>query len=142
MAIDVKDNIYQLGSIETYVIVDGVKYAIVRADAWFDEIGSRDAPASRGKSLLIPVGDVIMGGRKSYGVKTVNLALNPAHPAHYAAVHSATYYPAHQVTFAAASRRTPRLGSSMDSKRKCATSCRLSFQTRLCANCACDLRPR
>ncbi|CAE6906905.1 hypothetical protein [Paraburkholderia domus] len=116
MAIEVKDPNYELGEKATYVTVNGVKYAVVCADAWFDQIGSGNAPAPCGKSLSVPLGDVIKGSGKFYGVKTVKLALNPVHPAYHAAVHRATYYPADQVTFTAGSRKKLRPGSSAHSK--------------------------
>ena len=46
MAIEVKDPNYELGEKATYVTVNGVKYAVVRADAWFDQIGSGNAPCA------------------------------------------------------------------------------------------------
>ena len=116
MAIEVKDPNYELGEKATYVTVNGVKYAVVRADAWFDQIGSGNAPAPCGKSLSVPLVDVIKGSGKFYGVKTVKLALKPVHPAYHAAVHRATYYPADQVTFTAVSRKKLRPGSSAHSK--------------------------
>ena len=116
MAIDVKDPNYELGEKATYVTVNGVKYAIVRADAWFDQIGAGNAPASGGKALSLPLGDVTRGSGKFYGVKTVKLALNPDLPAWHAAVHRATYYPADQVTVTAVSRKKLRPGSSAHSR--------------------------
>ena len=116
MAIEVKDPNYELGEKATYVTVNDVKYAVVRADAWFDQIGSGNAPAPCGKSLSVQLGDVIKGSGKFYGVKTVKLALNPVHPAYHAAVHRATYYPADQVTFTAVSRKKLRPSSSAHSK--------------------------
>ena len=104
MEIEAKDPSYELGEKATYVTVNGVKHAIVRADTWFDQIGTENAPAPGGKALLLPLGHVIKGSGKFYGVKTVKLALNPDHPAYHAAVHRATYYPADQVTFTAGSR--------------------------------------
>ncbi|SKD04805.1 hypothetical protein [Paraburkholderia hospita] len=116
MEIEAKDPSYELGEKATYVTVDGVKHAIVRADTWFDQIGTENAPAPGGKALLLPLGHVIKGSGKFYGVKTVKLALNPDHPAYHAAVHRATYYPADQVTFTAGSRNKLHPGSSAHSK--------------------------
>jgi hypothetical protein len=90
MEIEAKDPSYELGEKATYVTVNGVKHAIVRADTWFDQIGTENAPAPGGKALLLPLGHVIKGSGKFYGVKTVKLALNPDHPAYHAAVHRAT----------------------------------------------------
>ncbi|WP_246217576.1 hypothetical protein [Paraburkholderia panacisoli] len=114
MAIDVKDPNYKLGEKATYVAVDGVKYAIVRADAWFDQ--AENAPAPGSKALSLPLGDVTRGRGKFYGVKTVKLAINPDHPAYHAAVHRVTYYPADQVTFTGVSRKKLRSGSSTHSR--------------------------
>lgn len=116
MAINVKDPNYKLGEKATYVTVNGVKYAIVRADAWFDQIGAENAPAPGGKALALALGDVTKRHGEFYGVKTVKLALNPDHPAYHAAVHRATYYPADQVTFTGVSRKKPRPGSSAHSR--------------------------
>jgi hypothetical protein len=116
MAIEVKDPNYELGEKATSVTVNGVTFAIVRADAWFDQIGAENSPAPSGKALSLPLGDVTRGSGKFYGVKTVKLALNPDHRAYHAAVHRATYYPADQVTFTAISRKKLRPGSSAHSK--------------------------
>ena len=43
MAIDVKASNYELGKTVTYVTVNGVKHAIVRADAWFGANGTGPA---------------------------------------------------------------------------------------------------
>ncbi|SAL85756.1 hypothetical protein AWB74_07425 [Caballeronia arvi] len=59
MAIEVKDSNLELDEKATYVTVNGVEYAVVRADAWFDQIGVGTAPTPGGKSLSIPLGDVI-----------------------------------------------------------------------------------
>ncbi|TDN70062.1 hypothetical protein [Paraburkholderia sp. BL10I2N1] len=116
MAVDVEDPKCKLGEKATYVTINGVEYANVRAAAWFDQTGSGNAATPRGKLLSIPLRDVMKGSRKFCGVKTVKLALNPDHPACHAAVHRATYYPADHVTFTAVSRKKPRPGSSAQSK--------------------------
>ncbi|BFG81212.1 hypothetical protein PTKU46_92460 [Paraburkholderia terrae] len=110
MAIDVKSSNYELGKTVTYVTVNGVTHAVVRADAWFEQIGSGNAPAPRGKSLSVRLRDVIKNGGKSYGVLAVKLALNPDHRACHAAVNRVTHYPADQPTFTAVSRKKPRPG--------------------------------
>jgi hypothetical protein len=116
MAIDVKASNYELGKTVTYVTVNGVKHAIARADAWFEQIGSGNAPAPRGKSLSVRLRDVIKSGGKSYGVQAVKLALNPDHRACHAAVNRVTHYPADQPTFTAVSRKKPRPGISSHGK--------------------------
>ncbi|MFL9937243.1 hypothetical protein P0D88_52045 [Paraburkholderia sp. RL18-103-BIB-C] len=116
MAIDVKDPNYKLGEKATYVTVSGVRYAIVRADAWFDQIGAENAPAPGGKALSLPLGDVTEGRGKFYGVKTVKLALSPDRSGYHVAVHRATYYPADQATFTGVSRKKLRPGSSAHSR--------------------------
>jgi hypothetical protein len=116
MAIDVNDSNYAFGAKVPYRTVNGVKYAIVRADAWFDRIGAANAPAPRGKSLSAPLRDGIKGRRRFNCAKTVKLALNPDPAAYHAAVHRATYYPADQVTFTTVSRKKPRPGSSARNK--------------------------
>jgi hypothetical protein len=105
-----------LGEKATYVTVNGVKSAIVRADAWFDQIGAENSPAAGGKAMSLPLADGTWGSGKFYGVKTVKLALNTDHRAYHAAVHRATYYPADQVTFTAVSRKKLRPASSARSK--------------------------
>ncbi|BCG04085.1 hypothetical protein PPGU19_086530 (plasmid) [Paraburkholderia sp. PGU19] len=116
MAIDVKAPIYELGKTVTYVTVNGVKHAIVRADAWFEQIGSGNAPAPRRKSLSVRLRDVIKSGGKSCGVQAVKLALNQDHRACHAAVNRVTHYPADQPTFTAVSRKKPRPGISSHGK--------------------------
>ncbi|AUT75789.1 hypothetical protein [Paraburkholderia hospita] len=116
MEIEARDPSYELSEKATYVTVNGVKYAIVCADTWFDEIGVENAPAPGGKALSRPLGHVIKGSGKFYVVKTVKLVLNPDHLAYHAAPHRATYYPADQVTFTAVSRNKVRPGSSAHSK--------------------------
>jgi hypothetical protein len=112
MAIEVTNPHYAPGEKATYVTVNGVKYAIVRADAWFDPIGVANAPAPGGKSLSVSLGNILKGRGKFYGRKAVELSLNPNHPAYCSAVHRATYYPADQVTLTAVSRKKLRPGSS------------------------------
>ena len=116
MAIVVKDPNLALGGKVTYVTGNGVRFAMMRAAASFDRVGSGTAPAPRCKSLSIPSPDVRKGRGKFYGVETVKFALNPDHPVCHAVAHRATYYPADHVTFTAVSRKKPRPGSSAHGK--------------------------
>jgi hypothetical protein len=56
MEIEAKDPGYEFGEKATYVTVNGVKYAIVRAHTWFDQIGTENAPAPGGKSAVASAG--------------------------------------------------------------------------------------
>ena len=76
MAIEAKDPSNEVDEKAAYVTVNGVEYAIVRAETWFDQIGAENAPAPGGKALSLPLGDVIKGSGKFYRVKTFKLALN------------------------------------------------------------------
>ncbi|SEK08545.1 hypothetical protein [Paraburkholderia diazotrophica] len=109
MAIDVKNPNYGLGRNSAYVTVNGAWFAIVCADAWSGQSGSRNAPASHDNSLSVLLGNLIKGSGKYYGVETVKLTLKRHHPpVCHSMVHRAIYYPDNQVTLAAASRKKPR----------------------------------
>ncbi|HEX7907769.1 MAG TPA: hypothetical protein VF534_06720 [Paraburkholderia sp.] len=116
MAIDVKDPNYRLGEKATYVTVNCVKYAIVRADARFDQIGAGNIPAPDRKALALALRDATRRRREFYGVKIVKCAINPDRPAYHAAVNRTTYYPADQVMFSGVSRKKLRPGSSAHSR--------------------------
>ncbi|MBC8751213.1 hypothetical protein OKW43_007453 [Paraburkholderia sp. WC7.3g] len=116
MAIGVRRFYYEFGEKAAYVTVNGVRYAIPRADAWSDQTRSGNAAAPWGKSMSIPLRDEMKGSGKFCGVKTARLALNPDRPTYHTAVRRATYYPADHVTFTAVSRKKPRAGGSAHGK--------------------------
>ncbi|MEM5382799.1 hypothetical protein VSR68_04235 [Paraburkholderia phymatum] len=111
MAIDVKNPNYRFGGNSTYVTVNGVGFAIVRADAWFEQSGSRNASASHDNRLSVLLGNPIKGSGKYCGARTVKLALKRHPSVCHSVVHRATHYPADQVTLAAACRKKLRSGN-------------------------------
>ena len=144
MTVELKDHDRKLGGGRvTYVVADGVRYAIPRADdyesmieaarllssepnaealrgslAYVDKkFGSGNAPVPGRKTLPVPLGDAFKGSEKFYAVKAFKLALNPDHLAYQAALHRVAHYPADQVTFTADSRKKLRPSIGTHSKK-------------------------
>ncbi|SIT45592.1 conserved hypothetical protein [Paraburkholderia piptadeniae] len=111
MAIEVKGPNYALSAKATYVTVNGAGFAILRANAWFDQSGSWSAPAPHDNPLSVLLGNPVKGSGKFYGVKTAKHAFKQHPPVCHSAVHRATYYPADQVTLTVASRKKLRAES-------------------------------
>ncbi|MEX3937134.1 hypothetical protein AB4Y32_36270 [Paraburkholderia phymatum] len=110
MAIVAKNPDDGLGGKARYVTVNGARFVIVRADVWFDQSGSQNAPVPHDNQLSVLLGNLLKGSGKFYGVKSVKLALKRHPPVCRSAAHRATYYPADHVTLTAASRKKPRAG--------------------------------